>query len=279
MGKLKVHPLFIVLCGLSIAFGYANVFFVYLCAILLHEIGHSRVAKRLGYSLNNFCLLPQGALVYGFQKFRTPSDEIKIAAAGPIVNIILVVLCIALWWLVPDIYSFTENWVFCNLGIAIFNLLPIMPLDGGRIFLALFTIKHKRKLGLKFVNIFGLCVSFFCFAVFIYSLFIKANFSYLIMSIFLFTGVISSGKEHMYVNIISLYENKLKNAKTIKTNSIVIDENKQLVDVFNGLSKSKFNILYVANEQGEIVAKLFEPEILLMLETKKLSTKVRDALC
>ena len=83
----------------------------------------------------------------------------------------------------------------------------------------------------------------------------------------------------MYVNIISLYENKLKNAKTIKTNSIVIDENKQLVDVFNGLSKSKFNILYVANEQGEIVAKLFEPEILLMLETKKLSTKVRDALC
>ena len=167
MGKLKVHPLFIILCILSFVFGYANVFFVYIIAILLHEVGHSTMAKKLGYSLNNFCLLPQGALVYGYQKFRNPIDEIKIAAVGPIVNIILVILCLALWWLVPDIYSQTENWVFCNLGIAIFNLLPILPLDGGRIFLAFFTIRKKRKLGIIIVNILGIIISLFCFMVFI----------------------------------------------------------------------------------------------------------------
>ncbi len=278
MAKLKVHPLFILLCVLSFVFGYADIFFVYLIAILLHEIGHSTMAKKLGYSLNNFCLLPQGALVYGFQKFRTPVDEIKIAAAGPIVNVILIILCLALWWITPDLYSQTENWVFCNLAIAIFNLLPIMPLDGGRIFLALCSIKNKRRLGIKIVNVLGIIVSFLCLGVFIFSLFVKPNFSYLIMSIFIFTGVIGSGREHMYVNVTSLYENKLKSQKVVKANSFVVCEDKKLIDVFYGLSKTKFNILYVATVNGDIMAKLFEPEILTLLETKPLNTKIGDAI-
>lgn len=278
MGKLKVHPLFIVLCILSIIFGYAKVFFVYLGAIILHEVGHSTMAKKLGYTLNNFCLLPQGALVYGYQKFRSPSDEIKIAISGPLVNLILIVICLAFWWLVPEIYSQTENWVFCNLGLAVFNLLPIMPLDGGRIFLALCGAKNKRKLGIKIVNVFGLIISFLCLGVFVFSLFIKPNFSYLIMSIFIFAGVIGSGREHRYVNVINLYDDKIKNAKILKTNSIVISLNKKLIDVFYGLSKTKFNILYVADDNGEVIAQLFEPEILNLLETLPLNTKVGDAI-
>lgn len=278
MAKLKIHPLFIVLCVLACVFGYAQIFFVYLIAISLHEIGHSTMAKKLGYSLNNFCLLPQGALVYGYQKFRTPTDEIKIAVAGPLVNIVLVILCLALWWVAPDLYVVTEIWVFCNLGIAIFNLIPIMPLDGGRIFLALFTIKKKRKVGIKITNVLGVIVSFLCLGVFVFSLFNTPNFSYLIMSIFIFAGVIGGNKEYSYVNVISLYENKLKGAKALRTNSIVISKNKKLVDIFYGLSKTKFNILYVASENGEVIAQLFEPEILTMLETKPLSTRVADAI-
>ena len=103
MGKLKItiHPLFIVFSFILIYFGLINQFFIYLLVLCIHEYSHYFVAKRCGYVLNKMVFMPYGAGIGGESQIINPKHEILIAIAGPLVNLICVVVCVALWWIFP----------------------------------------------------------------------------------------------------------------------------------------------------------------------------------
>lgn len=103
--------------------------------VLLHELGHTLAALRLGYHIETIELYPFGgvAKLGGKPINWDPRDEALIAVSGPLVNLILVVVTLILtqagWW---DQNS-GRAFVGMNLTILFFNLLPALPLDGGRI--------------------------------------------------------------------------------------------------------------------------------------------------
>ena len=274
--KFYIHPLFILLGVFMFVWGKGLVFLNYLLTICLHETGHYMIAKRLGYRLNNFCLLPQGALLSGQEQFFSYTDEIKIALAGPLVNVFLCICTVAAWWICPILYVYSETFAFCNLSTALFNFFPILPLDGGRVVLAFASSKKKRKVGLIFCNVFGFIVSGILAALFVYSCFISINPTFLIIAIFIVVGIVSSSKEFVYVNAFSKGVKQKLAGKGIKVKSVVINENASISKLLPLLSGHDYNIVYISNDFFEITGVIHECEIENILEKFSLSEPIKN---
>jgi Zn-dependent protease len=106
-------------------------------SVLLHELGHALVARRLGVHVSGIELSFFGGAAKMVQMPRSADHEIAIAAAGPAVSLMLAGLGFGLGvaghsWLLLAIGQ-------VNLVIALFNLIPALPMDGGRILRALLT--------------------------------------------------------------------------------------------------------------------------------------------
>ena len=173
--------MFIVMGVAFCVFGLFVEFAVYMLVVLLHECAHGVIAKKNGYELSKVYLLPFGAMLDISQNFVSPEDEIKVALAGPAFNFILILFCIALWWLFPGLYGVTELFVFCNFVTGIINLLPCYPLDGGRILVASLSRKISRHKALKICYIFNYIFSCIFILLFYISLKIEINITYALM--------------------------------------------------------------------------------------------------
>src|SRR5262249_56979458 len=106
-------------------------------SVLLHELGHAVVARRLGVHVSGIELSFFGGAAKMVQLPRTANHELAIAAAGPAVSLILGGAGIGLGALLHLPVVAMIGWI--NLVIAGFNLIPALPMDGGRILRALLT--------------------------------------------------------------------------------------------------------------------------------------------
>lgn len=130
----RLHPLFL-LVGLWYAFtGELFLFLLSALVAIQHECAHAFAAARLGYKLNAIVLMPFGAVIDSDLRDISLKDEIFVALCGPLCNLVTAVFFVALWWLAPTMYAFTDTACYSSLAIALVNLLPAYPLDGGRIF-------------------------------------------------------------------------------------------------------------------------------------------------
>lgn len=108
-------------------------------SVLLHELGHAVVARRLGVQVAGIELSFFGGAAKMIQLPRTATHEVLIAAAGPAVSLVLAGLGLGVGALTHSAFFAWLGWT--NLIIAAFNLIPALPMDGGRILRALLTRK------------------------------------------------------------------------------------------------------------------------------------------
>ncbi|WP_166677826.1 site-2 protease family protein [Amycolatopsis arida] len=104
-------------------------------SVLAHELGHCLVALRLGIPVRRVRLFLLGGLSEVGRTPRTPAYEGLVAAAGPVVSILLAGLCGLLLLAVPSggiTWLLVAECAVANLAVGVFNLLPGLPLDGGR---------------------------------------------------------------------------------------------------------------------------------------------------
>jgi Zn-dependent protease len=109
-------------------------------SVLVHELGHALVARRLGVRVSEIELQVFGGAAKMMDQPRLPGDELLIAAAGPAVSFVLAGLGYGLA-LVPGLELFALLGSV-NLVLGAFNLIPAFPSDGGRILRALLARRH-----------------------------------------------------------------------------------------------------------------------------------------
>ena len=161
---MRLHFTFVLLLIFLVAIGVGDeqsgpstaVYIIALfVSVLLHELGHAIVARRYGIATLEIVMFPIGGIS---RPERTPkaNEEMWIALAGPLVNLII---GIALWFGVaarqgyvsledlrqPTDANLAERIAIGNLILCLFNLLPALPMDGGRILRAIMARKRPME--------------------------------------------------------------------------------------------------------------------------------------
>jgi Zn-dependent protease len=130
--------------------------------VLLHELGHALAAKNYNIKTKDITLLPIGGLARLERIPEKPLEELIVAFAGPLVNIALAFIT-AFFISIPDSNdklmtelshgvnadNFFLNFFLVNFWLAIFNLIPAFPMDGGRVLRALLSFKLPRNVATR----------------------------------------------------------------------------------------------------------------------------------
>lgn len=124
--------------------------------VTLHELGHALAAKRYGIKTKDITLYPIGGVARLEKMPEKPKQELAVALAGPAVNFIIAFLLSPIMLssdfavdeasnvLIIDAHNFLPMLGMLNVTLAVFNLIPAFPMDGGRVLRALLAMKLGR---------------------------------------------------------------------------------------------------------------------------------------
>lgn len=232
-----------------VAMGMAFEFMCSLSAVLLHECAHAKAAKKLGYALNEIKLMPYGAALCGNADIR-PKHEIIIAVAGPLFNLVLATAFAALWWLVPESYIFTQAFCKCNLCIGLFNLLPVYPLDGGRIILALLTFRLKRACAYKFMRIFSAVIGIAVTVLFAVSAVYTPNLCLLSIGLFMTASALVPDRRAQYTALFAMGSRRDRLKTPLEVKRFAVSETASLAVLCGALDPEKYSEFTVLAEDS-----------------------------
>ena len=254
----RIHPLFLLVGIWYACTGELFLFFMSALVAIQHECAHAFASARLGYKLNKIILMPFGAVIDGDIAGIRFKDEIYVALWGPLCNLFTGVFFIALWWLTPTMYAFTDTACLSSLSIALINLLPAYPLDGGRVLKCALVrnfIKSnpdETRAVKKAENICRVCTLFF--AVGLFALFVilcsqkHFHFTLLAFSIFLAVGAFGNrDKQAIYRKMdFSCHDGLVRG---IELRHVAVEETCTIKNALRFLSREGYLYLEVFDKQ------------------------------
>lgn len=116
---------------------------LFFTSLIAHELSHSVVARAKGIPVEGITLFLFGGMAHTRMEAETPGDEFKIAVVGPVTSFLIAALLGLAWWLGEQlgwsvaVRAVLQYVAVLNVALAVFNLLPGFPLDGGRLFRAI----------------------------------------------------------------------------------------------------------------------------------------------
>lgn len=113
---------------------------LFFASLLAHELGHATRARREGMAIDGITLWLFGGVARFKGRFPNAGAELRIALAGPVVSFAIGTVCVLVAWglALPEGVDGVVAWLgYINLLLLVFNLLPALPLDGGRVLRAL----------------------------------------------------------------------------------------------------------------------------------------------
>ncbi|EOC99818.1 M50 family metallopeptidase [Caldisalinibacter kiritimatiensis] len=262
--KFKINVFLLVILGIYIYFGYLTEITVIILTVTMHEISHVLAANKLDVKVKEFEIFPFG----GVAKLDSiigpdPNIEIKVALVGPMVNFLLALI----FMLINHFLSieFIELLLKCNFYMGVFNLLPILPLDGGRILRGVlsYVLGFRKATRILTYIAYGFSVLFIILGTYIYS--IKENGLYIILiAIFLFIAANKEKRMAAFIFIKEVTEKKqqLLKKRVMKTQHLIVFKSAPVNLVLKNFLPKKFHIIIIIDDNGNIIGTINEIDLL-----------------
>lgn len=265
--KLRLHPLFVLLLVLSVLTGYYLETLTLFAIVLIHELGHIAAAKAYGWRIRHIKLLPFGGVAEVEEHGSVPSgEELVVALAGPLQHVWMIVLA----WGMKAAGLFDPAWwdyfINANLTIGFFNLLPILPLDGGKVLQCLigYSVSFRRTITLCTYAGLSLSGALVLIAAWrIWSGDLQLNL--LVVGVFLFVSNWYLLRNLPYQFLRFLMSREAAGARFIGRGSlaqpIVVARHRRTGDIVKLLMRDKYHLIYVLGDRGAIQAVVPEHRI------------------
>ncbi|MEG1547748.1 MAG: M50 family metallopeptidase [Clostridia bacterium] len=262
--SIRCSPLVILLTLLCAVSGRISELITAALALSLHEICHTSMALSLGCRVSTIELMPFGFVAELTAEPNTLWDEIAIAAAGPLFSIIAGISCTALADRFPGA-EYIRSFAAINTGIAAINLLPALPLDGGRLLRAALSAVLPPKLASR-IAIFG-AITLGAICIVLGALMIargEFNITVPIFGLFLLMGAISEFKKLQELGLHRVLKRcaALRSGSSVAVRCIAINKHTTAREALRLFDSSRYTVLLVVDDDMSAMFELDEMALL-----------------
>lgn len=273
LGRLRINILFIPTVICALLWGYFEMFLISFLSVLIHECAHIICAGFLGVGISRLEIHPFGVCAVLKNGYINNSEkEFFIAFAGPFTSIFLTAATIIFPLPMSD-------YIFCiNCCICAINLLPALPLDGGRMIKSMLTYKmgilRAYNISIKSGKILIALLLPFS-ALVIYTT--HFNFTYILITAFLFGNIYSEQHSITLVTLHEILENPKKVDSLKRTKVYTVSSFESARKILRYISYDYYITVNVS-KGGKIIAALTESQILSGLLSKGIFATYEDIL-
>ncbi len=261
----------------QIAEGVALVLSIFAC-VVLHECGHALAARRYGIGTRSITLMVIGGIASLERMPRKPSQELVVAVAGPMVNVVIAgVLFVGLLLVRGHVRqdeallqaggAYFDKLMWINVILVVFNMIPAMPMDGGRVLRALLAMKfgYERATRASARLAQTLAIGFAIFGL------LEHNPFLIIIGVFVFFG--ASAEAQMAISRSAI--ESLKVSRAMMPDYLVIEPGARISDAIEALVTSRQSAFPVM-EGEEVIAMLTREHIHKAAEAGEENAPVTD---
>lgn len=263
--KFRLNLVFILFLLLYIANGSIIETIIYLITIIVHELSHVIACIKLNIKVKEISLFPFGGVAkLGNFIADNPYKEILISLVGPLANVIIAV-CLLLLSKIIKQNNYIHFGLMLNIYIGFFNLIPILPLDGGRVLRAIISLKFGIKYATNKVIALTYLISFFLIICGLYILFFRKEGMYLLfIAIFIIFAATKEKRMAAFIFLKEIINKKqlLQRKRVLKTQILVCTKEATLKSILDSFLPRRYHIIIIIDNLGNKVETIYEEKIL-----------------
>ncbi len=268
--KIKISLLFVIPWGFFFLFGMLREFSIAFASIAVHELAHMFCALGYGRKIVMVRVLPIG-INASVEDIYSASEGIAIYLAGPLSSIVL-------WFILPVLNlneDITQIIRHINLMLGVFNLMPMLPLDGGNVLRYALALRFGHIKAAVIIDRISHICTIVIFSIYIMLLIYGINYIWLVIIIlYVYAGRKKRRMEASFLNIKRLLSRKerilRKGIYPIRTVAVI--ENESMADMVKNLDYDQYHLIYIMNEDLDIVKTVSEKDYLKALTGKRAVT-------
>ncbi|MWC28758.1 M50 family metallopeptidase [Paenibacillus sp. MMS18-CY102] len=266
----SVHPLFVIVMLLSVAAGRFAELLTLFALVFVHELGHVVAARAFGWTIREVKLLPFGGVAEVEEAGGMPSrEEAIVALAGPLQNVWMGLLAWGLGQTGVWDAGWTQDLISANAMIVLFNLLPIHPLDGGKLLQCLLGLMMAYHRALSWTVGISIVLSLMLgLAACAYQLWPGGHIQLNLLTIAVFLLATNmTQRRHLPFLFIRFLVNRdryaqRRIARGANASPIIVHPEEAVHSVLRLLLRDKVHLIYVTSLRGELLGVLPEYELL-----------------
>lgn len=249
--KVHIHPLLWLLSGLAVLTAHFKQLVVLFLIVLIHELGHAVAALFFSWRIKRILLLPFGGVAEVDEHGNRPfHEELFVTLAGPLQHVWLIAGAFLLWKY--GVLSF-EHWQLFfhyNVAIGTLNLIPIWPLDGGKLFFLLLTRFLPFSKAHQQMVIYSFCLLLLFVGVMIFIA--PSQLNLWLIALFLLVSLWKEWKQHQYVVVRFLLERYYgKKGQYIKWRPLTVEETESVWKILQQFYRGQKHSIIVLKQAKE----------------------------
>ena len=232
--------------------------------VFFHEVMHYITARYFGFVGFDMEILPIGTVL----KLKnldeaTPKEDLIISLSGPLINLILAVIFYVLNSFMPQNYLYILY--LGNFALGFFNLIPALPLDGGRILRDILSLRVIYRRANSITIICSIIMGFIlmiCYFLMFFSG--RNNFNIGIISLFILVTSFKERERIAYIIMGDIIKKKYRFIKKgyIENKSISIYYKSNLISILSIVDKNRYNMFTILDKDMRVIDLIYEEEVI-----------------